>query len=1303
MQNNLIFFVNGVKVTESSPDPRANLLNYLRRTLRLTGSKEGCGEGRCGACTVMLSRYDSGEKTIRHMAVNACLLPLCSLHNMAVTTVEGVGDTRRGLHKIQECLAEAHGVQCGFCTSGMVMSMYTLLRNIPQPSQEDIQLAIEGNLCRCTGYRAIIDGFTKAAQNTCCRGDSSTCICRSEDAEEQQPNKCKDEGCRFSPPSPSQDVIFPPQLLVKEEKELTVTFEHEGVTWIRPRDLPHLLQLLADNPTSRLISGGTTIFLDLKLKHQLPQTLVSTSHIPELTRLTVEDDHLVVGAGITLEELRTRLPGLVSHLPGWRTRSVRVLGDALRWVAAGQVRNVASVGGNLLNSATVSDLQPVFLAMDAMLHVNNAVKGERTFPYREVMKFTPPLNGLDPADVLVYVTLPFTKQGDHVMFYKQPLRRGFDTSYVNAVAGISFQPGSDVIDDIYFTFGGNCFQPVMKIQDLQQEMAGKSWSLSLVPTVLTSLGKLLDNKMAITADAKHVAVAQVFKFMFAVEEAVSGKTAPNAPPALSTVDYESTRVFDNVGPDQPPEDDMRRPIPHSSALQMTCGEAVYLDDMPRCEGELYAGLVLSTRPHARIKEVDVTEAIALPGVTGYVDHQDVPGKNIWGCAIQGEHVFAETEVRCCGQVIGLVLAEDRQVALEAARHVTVTYEDLPAVITLEDAIREKAFYTEEPATPAIVFGDVDAGFAASDVVIEGHLDIDPREHFYMESHGVLVKPRAEHNEVDVYCTSQNPSMAQKSVAQVLGIPLNRVVCHVKRLGGGFGGKETRNDLLSQPVAVAAYKYRRPVRCVLDRRTDMAITGKAPGFHAEYKIGCSKDGRIQSVVMDMYVDAGHASDIAYAFLEICVLNFEAAYRYPNCRITGYLCKTNTPPNTAFRGFGMPDSFLVSEMIMTELASRLNMTETQVREINMLKEGDVTVSDMLLDNCTLSQCWRQCLEESQYEVRKTKVQEFNRHSRWTKRGFAMVPYRFGVGYRERFMCKAGALVHVYVDGSVLLTHGGTEMGQGLYIKMIQVASHTLGVPASTIHITETSTNTVPNTSSTAASISTDLNGMAVKAACQEIARRLEPIKKNNPDKTWKDWVTEAFMTNVNLSAVGYYSSREQGGYEFKTGKGQPSEYTTYGVGCSEIEVDCLTGECQILQTDMVIDVGRSLNPGIDIGQIEGAFQQGCGHMLLERAVVSEDGWVLQGGPAEYKIPTVRNIPRKLNVSLLKDSDNPYGICSSKGIGEASICIAMSVYLALKAAILDCRKENGCDGNFDLRVPATSERIRESCRSCISKLTD
>ncbi|XP_046575146.1 xanthine dehydrogenase/oxidase-like [Haliotis rubra] len=939
-----------------------------------------------------------------------------------------------------------------------------------------------------------------------------------------------------------------------------------------------------------------------------------------------------------------------------------------------------------------------------MLHVDNAVKGERTLPYRDLMKSTPPLKGLDPTDVLLYVTLPFTKQGDHVMFYKQPVRRGFDTSYVNAVTAMSFQPiSSDVIEDIHFTFGGKCFQPVVKIQDLQQEMAGKSWSLSLVPAVLTSLGKILNNRTTITVDARHVAMAQVFKFMFAVEEEVNGKTAPNGPSALSTVDYESTRVFDTVGPDQPPEDAIRRPIPHSSALQMTCGEAVYLDDMPRSEGELYAGLVLSTRPHARIKDVDVTEAIALPGVTGYVDHQDVPGKNLWGCAIHCEQAFAETEVKCCGQIIGLVLAEDRQVAQEAARHVTVTYEDLPAILSIEDAIREKAFFTEKPATPAIVFGDVEAGFAASDDVIEGHVDIDAREHFYMESHGVLVKPRAEHNEVDLYCTTQNPSMAQNSIARVLGIPLNRVVCHVKRLGGGFGGRETRNDLLSQPVAVAAYKYRRPVRCVLDRRTDMTISGKGPRFHAKYKVGYTKDGRIQSVVMDMYVDAGHAADIAYAFLQICVLNFESAYRYPNCRITGYLCKTNTPPNTAIRGFGMPDCFLVSEMIMTEVACRLNMTDIQVREINMLREGDMTVSCMLLDNCTLSRCWSQCLEQSQYEARTKMVQEFNRHSRWKKRGFAMVPYRFGVGYNEKYLCKAGALVHVYVDGSVLLTQGGTEMGQGLYIKMIQVASHFLGIPASTIHIAETSTDTVPNASSTAASISSDLNGMAVKDACEEITRRLEPIKKNNPDKTWKDWVKEAYLTNVNLSAAGYHSSREQGGFDFNTGKGQPSEYTTYGAGCSEIEVDCLTGECQILQTDMVIDVARSLNPGIDLGQIEGAFQMGCGHMLLESAVVSEDGWMVKEGPGEYKIPTVRNIPRKLNVSLLKDSDNPYGIHSSKGIGEASICIAMSVYLALKGAILDCRKENGCESDFDLRVPATSERIREACRACISKLTD
>ncbi|XP_067682650.1 xanthine dehydrogenase/oxidase-like [Haliotis asinina] len=1302
MENTLVLFVNGRKVTEPRPDPRASLLQYLRRILRLTGSKEGCGEGRCGSCTVMVSRYDRREKTIRHMAVNACLLPLCSLHNMAVTTVEGVGDTRRGLHKIQECLAQAHGIQCGFCTSGMVMSMYTLLRNISQPSQEDIQLAMEGNLCRCTGYRSIIDGFTKAASDICCQRDEVTCACRSLGAEE-----CQEAPDDQQPPwrrEPTQDVIFPPELMLTEDTEESLTFEHKGTTWIRPPNLKGLLQFLAENSQARLIAGGTTIFLDMKLNHQLPQTLLSTSHIPELTRLTVEDDHLVVGAGVTLEELRTRLPGLVSHLPGWKNRSVRVLEDALRWVAAGQVRNVASIGGNLLNPATVSDLQPVFLTMDAMLHVYHAKSGERTIPYRDAVVTLPPEKCLAPGDVLVNISFPFTKQDDHVMFFKQSERQGYDTAVINTVPQITFKSGSDIIEELHFTFGGKCFQPIVKTPDSVQQVVGKSWSLSLVPTVLTSLGKLLDNITTVTDDARHIVMAHAFKFMFAVEETLCGKTGPNGPSVLSTVDYESTRVFDTVSSDQPPEDAIRRPIPHSSALQMTCGEAVYLDDMPRSEDELYAGLVLSTRPHARIVKVDTTEALALPGVTGYVDHEDVPGTNLWGCGLGEEEVFAESEVRCCGQIIGLVVAADRRVALEAARCVKVQYEDLPAVLTLEDAMREKAFFTEEAAKPHIVFGDVEAGFAASDDVIEDHVDIDAREHFYMENQGVLVKPRPEHNEVDLYCTSQNPSSAQGNVARVLGVPLNRVVCHVKRIGGGFGGRETRNDFLSQPVAVAAYKYRRPVRCVLDRRTDMAISGKGPRFHAKYKVGYTKDGRIKSVEMDVYLDSGHAADIAYVVLQLCVLNFESTYRYPNCRITGYLCKTNTPPNTAFRGFGLPDSFLVSEMIMTEVARRLNMADTQVREMNMLREGDVTVSGILLDNyCTLSRCWRQCLEDSQYEVRKTKVEEFNRHNKWKKRGIAIVPYRFGVGFGARFMSKAGALVHVYVDGSVLLAHGGTEMGQGLYIKMIQVASHVLGVPASNIHTTETSTNTIPNTPATAASISSDQNGKAVKAACEEIMRRLEPIKKNNPDKTWKDWVEEAYMTNVNLSAFGYYGSSELNSIDIETLKGKSMDYLTYGAGCSEVEVDCLTGECQILQTDMVIDVGRSLNPGIDLGQIEGAFQMGCGHMLLEKAVVSEDGWMVKGGPGEYKISTVRNIPRKLNVSLLKDSANPHGIYSSKGIGEPPICIAMSVYFALRAAILACLVSNGCSGHFDLQFPATAERIREACRACIYTLRD
>lgn len=421
-----------------------------------------------------------------------------------------------------------------------------------------------------------------------------------------------------------------------------------------------------------------------------------------------------------------------------------------------------------------------------------------------------------------------------------------------------------------------------------------------------------------------------------------------------------------------------------------------------------------------------------------------------------------------------------------------------------------------------------------------------------------------------------------------------------------------------------------------------------------------------------------------------------YKIPNIRGTGRLCKTNLASNTAFRGFGGPQGMLIAEYWMSEVAVTCGLPAEEVRRKNMYNEGDLTHFNQKLEGFTLPRCWDECLASSQYQARRSEVDKFNTENCWKKRGLCIIPTKFGISFTLAFLNQAGALIHVYTDGSVLLTHGGTEMGQGLHTKMVQVASKALKIPVSKIYISETSTNTVPNTSPTAASVSSDINGQAVYEACQTILKRLEPFKKKNPSGSWEDWVKAAYEDAVSLSATGFYKTPNLG-YSFETNSGNPFHYFSYGVACSEVEIDCLTGDHKNIRTDIVMDVGSSLNPAIDIGQVEGAFVQGMGLFTIEELHYSPEGSLLTRGPSTYKIPAFGSIPIEFRVSLLRDSPNKKAIYASKAVGEPPLFLASSVFFAIKDAIRAARAQHtdhGMKELFRLDSPATPEKIRNAC---------
>ncbi|CAD7676511.1 unnamed protein product [Nyctereutes procyonoides] len=1305
----LVFFVNGKKVVEKNADPETTLLAYLRRKLRLSGTKLGCGEGGCGACTVMLSKYDRFQNKIVHFSANACLAPICSLHHVAVTTVEGIGSTKSRLHPVQERIAKSHGSQCGFCTPGIVMSMYTLLRNQPEPTIEEIENAFQGNLCRCTGYRPILQGFrTFAKDGGCCGGsrdNPNCCLNQKKDCSRVilSPSLFNPE--EFMPLDPTQEPIFPPELLrLKDVPQKQLCFKGERVTWIQASTLKELLDLKAQHPEAKLVVGNTEIGIEMKFKNRLFPMIVCPAWIPELNAVEHGLEGISFGAACPLSAVEKTLHDAVNKLPAYKTEVFKGVLEQLRWFAGKQVKSVASIGGNIINASPISDLNPVFMASEAKLTIvsrgiKRTVRMDHTFfpGYRKTL--------LAPEEILLSIEIPYSREGEFFSAFKQASRREDDIAKVTSGMRVLFHPGTTQVKELALCYGGMDDRTISALKTTRKQVEN-FWNEDLLQNVCAGLAEELklspDAPGGMVDFRRTLTLSFFFKFYLTVLQKLErgnledkcGKLDPTYASATLLFHKDppaNVQLFQEVPEGQSEEDMVGRPLPHLAAAMQASGEAVYCDDIPRYENELSLRLVTSTRAHAKIKSIDTSEAEKVPGFVCFLSFNDVPGSNKTGI-FGDETIFAEDEVTCIGHIIGAVVTDTPEHAQRAAQGVKITYEELPAIITIEDAIKNNSFYGSELK---IEKGELMKGFSEADNVVSGEVYIGGQEHFYLETHCTIAVPKGEEGELELFASTQNTMKTQTFVANMLGVPINRILVRVKRMGGGFGGKETRSTLVSTVVALAAYKTGRPVRCMLDRDEDMLITGGRHPFLAKYKVGFMKTGKVVALEVEHYSNAGNTLDLSQSIMERALFHMDNCYKIPNIRGTGRLCKTNLPSNTAFRGFGGPQGMLIAEYWMSEVAMTCGLPAEEVRRKNMYKEGDLTHFNQKLEGFTLSRCWEECLASSQYHARKSEVDKFNEENYWKKRGLCIIPTKFGISFTLSFLNQAGALIHVYTDGSVLLTHGGTEMGQGLHTKMVQVASRALKIPTSKIYISETSTNTVPNTSPTAASVSADINGQAVYEACKTILKRLEPFKKKNPSGSWEDWVIDAYENTVSLSATGFYRTPNLG-YSFETNSGNPFHYFSYGVACSEVEIDCLTGDHKNLRTDIVMDVGSSLNPAIDIGQVEGAFVQGLGLFTLEELHYSPEGSLQTRGPSTYKIPAFGNIPTEFRVSLLRDCPNKKAIYASKAVGEPPLFLAASVFFAIKDAIRAARARNSdCKTKlFRLDSPATPEKIRNAC---------
>ncbi|XP_068446552.1 aldehyde oxidase 1-like [Clinocottus analis] len=1307
----LCFFINGKKVTENNVDPETTLLSFLREKLRLTGTKYGCGGGGCGACTVMVSRHQPATKTITHYSVNACLLPLCQLHGAAVTTVEGIGSTKTRIHPVQERIAKSHGSQCGFCTPGMVMSMYTLLRNKPQPTMEDITQTLAGNLCRCTGYRPIVDGCRTFCQEAnCCQvnGGGACCLNGEQDADEPEletPQLFDKE--EFLPLDPTQELIFPPELILMSEaaNPKTLTFYGERMSWVSPASLEELIQLKTRNPKAPLVVGNTNIGPDMKFKGILHPLIISPTRVMELFEVTRTPQGVWVGAGCSLTEVWSLLKHLVPQFPEEETELFRALSQQLGYLGSQQIRNVSSLGGHIMSANPNSDLNPVLAAGNCKVSVISD-GGRRQLPLNQDFFVSFGKTLLKPEEIVLSVFIPFSRKGEFVGAFRQAPRKESSFPTVTTGMRVLFSKGSRLVQDVSIYFGGMGPTTVSATRTCAA-IATRSWDDE---TLSRAYDVLLDELvLPLSAPGgkvqfrRSLTLSFLFKFNMEVLQKLRGMnvTTEELPERMQIQPLPreiqpGLQEFQHVSKHQSDQDPVGRPTMHRSALIQATGEAVYCDDIPIIDGELFLVLVTSSRAHAKITRLDVSEALRLPGVVDVITAKDIPGKKVRALFGYEEELLAQTEVSCVGQMLCAVIADTRVHAKQGAAAVKVGYEDLPdPVFTSEEAIEKSSFF--EPRR-RIERGNVTEAFETVDQVHEGEFRMGGQEHFYLETQSMLVVPVGEETEFNAYVSTQWPTLTQEAIAETLSIPSNRVTCHVKRVGGAFGGKVMKTAILACITSVAAWKTNRAVRCVLERGEDMLITGARHPVLGKYKVGFMNDGRIVAADIQYYANAGNTVDESPLVAEKILLHFDNAYNIPNLRGQAAACRTNLPSNTAFRGFGVPQSVVIVENMLNDVAAVLRRPADQIREINMYKGPSVTHYKFEFSPENLLRCWEECKVKSDYGARRRAADQFNQQNRWKKRGMSIIPIKYGIAFSDGFLNQAAALVHIYKDGSVLLAHGGTELGQGLHTKMQQVASRELHIPPSKIYISETSTNTVPNTSPSAASFGTDANGMAVKNACQTLYQRLEPFRQKNPKGSWEKWVQAAYLEKISLSTTGFYRGPDLY-MDWDKVEGRPYAYFTYGVCCCEVELDCLTGDYRTLRTDIVMDIGRSVNPSVDIGQIEGSFMQGLGLFTLEELKFSPSGFLYTRGPSQYKIPAVCDVPLVFNVYLLPDSDNPHAIYSSKGIGEPVLFLGSSVFFAIKDAAAAARSESGLVGPFSLDSPATPER---ACLACASPFT-
>jgi xanthine dehydrogenase molybdopterin binding subunit/xanthine dehydrogenase small subunit len=1309
----LQFVLNGRIVRIENFSPNTTLLEFLRGA-GLTGGKEGCAEGDCGACSVvMVDRDAQGRPCYR--AINSCLVPLCLMAGREIVSVEGVA-SGQGLHPVQRKMAECHGSQCGYCTPGFIMSLFEGYYRDDIHKHDELDDQLSGNLCRCTGYRPIrdaaIEAFSfrnsrrKSAQNKTQNQSEQTDVCCYEDT-------------------------FAARLKKAGAGPDGVEYEFENEKFFRPTSLARLLNLLQQFPDGRLVAGATELGLDITKRYKKFPTLISVEAVPELREIKSTETEWHIGAAVTLTQIEEKM---AEEFPA--------LGDMLRVFGSRQIRNRATMGGNLVTASPIGDSAPVLLALDAKVVLvssgdapsleggsvastpgNSRDGGVAATALRRGVAATPlaervlPINeffvayrktALQTGEILKAIIVPrgISKPGltRKCSWFKVSKRREMDISTVAACFTVDLDK-QNVVRHARLAYGGVAAMPA-RAKKSESALLGKVWSEETIENVLpilrTEFTPISDVRGS--ADYRSGLVASLLeKFFHSVGDEVTSLYLKKESQSLLT--------------SSPTKKMVSRPPPHESAHKHVTGEGIYTDDPPAGKNFLEVWPVCAPHARARILKRDATVARQVPGIQAVLLAEDIPGLNDVGTK-HDEILLADKEVLFHGHMVALVVGETQEACRAAAEKVVVEYEPLPHILTLRQALAEKSFHNEPNF---IRRGNCDDALANAPSMLEGEFELGGQEHFYLETQAAWAE-RGEDGSMFVVSSTQHPSEVQAVVAHMLHLPANKVVVQVPRMGGGFGGKETQAATPAALAALAAHHTGQPVRVRFNRDQDMALTGHRHPFLAKFKVGFDENGLLRAARVHLWSNGGWAQDLSQAVTDRALFHLDNSYFIPAMEFRGQVAKTNLSSNTAFRGFGGPQGMLVMEEILDRVARRLGLPPEMIRERNLYRgkgETNTTPYGQEIEDNRIQTIWHELKQSAQLEQRRGEIAKWNAAHSHSRRGIAMTPVKFGISFTVTHLNQAGALVLIYQDGTVQVNHGGTEMGQGIHTNVAAIAAKELGVKPEQIRVMPTSTDKVPNTSATAASAGTDLNGAAVKNACEILKERLAPVaadvsrltSKNSQSRLtpaatdmvfadgfvfhrehpetkipFAEVVKAAYLSRVSLSATGYYATPGIH-YDRAAGRGRPFHYFANGAAVTEVEVDGFTGMHRVLRVDILHDVGDSINEGVNRGQIEGGFVQGMGWLTTEELQWDDQGRLLTHSPDTYKIPSVGDTPQIFNVTLLKNATQKNVVHGSKAVGEPPLMLAISA----REAIRDAVAAFGPAGReVPLAVPATCEAI-------------